>query len=100
MGRAKAAIVAFSSRINDVDWSPNFKISNVDKFETKMDPRDWIAIYTTAARAANASEDLMTAYVPIKLGHDALQWLRHLRRGAIEDWSDFCQLFISNFQSL
>ena len=48
----------------------------------------------------NASEDLMTAYIPIKLGHDALQWLRHLKRGCIEDWGDFCRLFIANFQSL
>lgn len=42
----------------------------------------------------------MTAYVPIKLGQDALQWLRHLKRGSIEDWGDFRRLFIANFQSL
>ena len=57
-------------------------------------------MYTTAARAANASEDLMTAYIPIKLGQEALQWLRHLRQGCIEDWGDFCHLFVANFQSL
>ena len=42
----------------------------------------------------------MTAYVRIKLGQDALQWLRHLRRGYIEDWGDFRRLFITNFHSL
>jgi hypothetical protein len=79
---------------------PNFKVSNVDKYEPKQDPGGWLAIYTTAARAAGASEDVMTAYLPIVLGQDALQWLRHLPRHCIDDWSDFSQRFIANFQSL
>jgi hypothetical protein len=42
----------------------------------------------------------MTAYFPIILGQDALQWLRHLPRHSIGDWSDFSRCFIANFQSL
>jgi hypothetical protein len=42
----------------------------------------------------------MTAYLPIVLGQDALQWLRHLPRHCINDWSDFSRRFIANFQSL
>jgi hypothetical protein len=42
----------------------------------------------------------MTAYLPIVLGQDALQWLRHLPRHCIDDWSDFSRRFITNFQSL
>jgi hypothetical protein len=42
----------------------------------------------------------MTAYLPIVLGQDALQWLRHLPRQCIDDWSDFSRRFIANFQSL
>jgi hypothetical protein len=52
---------------------PNFKVSNIDKYEPKQDPRGWLAVYTTAARAAGATEDVMTAYLPIVLGQDALQ---------------------------
>jgi hypothetical protein len=59
-----------------------------------------MAVYTTAARAAGASEDVMTAYLPIVLGQDALQWLRHLPRHCIDDWSDFSRRFTANFQSL
>jgi hypothetical protein len=55
-----------------------------------------LAIYTTVARAAGATEDVMTAY----FGQDALQWLRHLPRHCIGDWSDFSRRFIANFQSL
>jgi hypothetical protein len=42
----------------------------------------------------------MTAYLPIVLGQDALQWLQHLPRHCIDDWSDFSRRFIANFQSL
>jgi hypothetical protein len=66
-------------------WPPNFKVSNVDKYEPKQDPGGWLAVYTTAARAAGATEDVMTAYLPIVLGQDVLQWLRHLPRHCIDD---------------
>jgi hypothetical protein len=42
----------------------------------------------------------MTVYLPIVLGKDALQWLRHLPRHCIDDWSDFSRWFIANFQYL
>jgi hypothetical protein len=42
----------------------------------------------------------MTAYLPIVLGQDALQWLRHLPQHCIDDWSDFDRCFTANFQSL
>jgi hypothetical protein len=42
----------------------------------------------------------MTTYLPIILGQDALQWLRHLPRHCIDDWSDFSWRFTANFQSL
>jgi hypothetical protein len=42
----------------------------------------------------------MTAYLPIVLGQDALQWLRHLPRHCIDDWGDFSRCFTANFQPL
>jgi hypothetical protein len=42
----------------------------------------------------------MTAYLPIVLGQDALQWLRHLPRHCFDDWSEFSRCFTANFQSL
>jgi hypothetical protein len=85
---------------DDIQWPPNFKVSNVDKYEPKQDPGGWLVVYTTAARAAGATKDVMTAYLPIVLGKDALQWLRHLPRHCIDDWRDFSRRFIANFQSL
>jgi hypothetical protein len=89
-----------TSRLRAIQWPPNFKVSNVDKYEPKQDLGGWLAVYTTAARAAGATKDVMTEYLPIVLGQDALQWLRHLPRHCIDNWSDFSRCFIANFQSL
>jgi hypothetical protein len=93
-------VSTLTPRLRAIQWPPNFKVSNVDKYEPKQDPGGWLAVYTTAARAAGATEDVMTAYLPIVLVQDALQWLRHLPRHCIDDWSDFSRRFIANFQSL
>jgi hypothetical protein len=93
-------VSALTSCLRAIQWPPNFKVSNVDKYEPKQDPGGWLAVYTTVARAAGATEDVMTAYLPIVIGQDALQWLRHLPRHCIDDWSDFSRRFIANFQSL
>jgi hypothetical protein len=93
-------VSALTPHLRAIQWPPNFKVSNVDKYEPKQDPGGWLAVYTTAARAAGATEDVMNAYLPIVLGQDALQWLRHLPRHCIDDWSDFSRRFTANFQSL
>jgi hypothetical protein len=90
-------VSALTPRLRAILWPPNFKVSNVDKYEPMQDPEGWLAVYTTAARATSATEDVMTAYLPIVLGQDALQWLRHLPRHCIDDWSDFSRCFIANF---
>jgi hypothetical protein len=64
-------VSALTPRLRAIQWPPNFKVSNVDRYEPKQDPGGWLAVYTTAAQAAGASEDVMTAYLPIVLGQDA-----------------------------
>jgi hypothetical protein len=56
-------VTALTPRLRAIQWPPNFKVSNVDKYEPKQDPGGWLAVYTTATRAAGASEDVMTAYL-------------------------------------
>jgi hypothetical protein len=87
-------------RLWAIQWPPNFKVSNINKYEPMQDPEGWLAVYTTAVGAAGATEDVLMAYLPIVLGKDAVQWLRHLPRHYIDDWSDFSHWFITNFQSL
>jgi hypothetical protein len=40
-----------SPRLRAIKWPPNFKVSNVDKYEPKQDPSCWLVVYTTVARA-------------------------------------------------
>jgi hypothetical protein len=42
----------------------------------------------------------MMAYLPIMLGQDVLQWLCHLPRHCVDNWDDFYDWFVANFQSL
>jgi hypothetical protein len=70
------------------------------QYEPKQDLGGWLVVYTTTAQAVGATEDVMTAYLPIVLGQDALQWLQHLPHHCIDDWGDFSRRFIANFQSL
>ena len=46
--------------LQTIQWLPNFKVSNVNKYESKQNSGGWLAVYTTAARAAEAMEDIMT----------------------------------------
>jgi hypothetical protein len=71
----KCGVSVLTPCLRAIQWPPNFKVSNVYKYEPKQDPGGWLAVYTTAARAARATEDVMTTYLPIILGQDALQWL-------------------------
>jgi hypothetical protein len=48
-------------RLRAIQWLPNFKVSNVDKYKPKQDQGGWLAINTTATWAAGATEDVMTA---------------------------------------
>jgi hypothetical protein len=93
-------VSALTPRLRAIQWHPNFKVSNVNKYEPKQDPRGWLAVYITTAQAARTTKDVMTAHLPIVPGQDALQWLRHLPRHCIDDWGDFSRRFVVNFQSL
>jgi hypothetical protein len=42
-------VLALTPRLRAIQWPPNFKVSNVDKYEPKQDPGGWLAVYTTAA---------------------------------------------------
>jgi hypothetical protein len=51
-----------------IQWPPNFKVSNVNKYEPKQDPGGWLAVYMTVAQTPGVMEDVMTMYLPIVLG--------------------------------
>jgi hypothetical protein len=52
-------VSALTPRLRAIQWPPNFKVSNVDKYKPKQDPGGWLAIYTTVApgRQGNRGRD-------------------------------------------
>jgi hypothetical protein len=68
-------VSALTPRLRAIRWPPNFKVSNINKYVPKKDPGGWLAVYTTVARAAGATEDFMTVYLPIFLRQAMLHWL-------------------------
>jgi hypothetical protein len=70
--RGVFVVSACTNRLREVQWLPNLKVSNVDKYKAKKDPSSWLAIHPTVAQAARATEGVMTAYLPIVLGQDML----------------------------
>jgi hypothetical protein len=65
-------VSALTPHLQAIQWLHNFKVSNIDKYEPKQDSGGWLVIYTTAAQAVGATNDVMTVYFPIVLGKDAL----------------------------
>jgi hypothetical protein len=61
-------VSALTPRLRAIQWPLNCKVSNVDKYEPKQDPGGWLVVYTTIAQSTRATEDVMTAYLPIVLG--------------------------------
>jgi hypothetical protein len=61
-------VSALTPRLRAIQCPPNFKVSNVDKYEPKQDPGGWLAVYTTAARAAGAFEDVKMRTYPLSSG--------------------------------
>jgi hypothetical protein len=90
----------FTSRLHVVQWPRNFNVSNIDKYEAKLDPRGWLIVYSMVARGTRVSEDIMVAYLPIVHGQDALQWLHYLPHQCIDHCVDFYDHFVTNYQSL
>lgn len=58
---------ALSPWFQAIQWLPNFKVSDIDKYEPKQDPGGWLVVYMTAALAIETIEDVMIVYLPIIL---------------------------------
>jgi hypothetical protein len=49
-------VSAFNPRLRTIKWLFNFKVSNVNKYEAKVDPGGWLTVYSMVTHAAEASE--------------------------------------------
>jgi hypothetical protein len=74
----------FTNLLRAVIWPRNFKLHNLDTYNGKANPEQWITLYEIAVRAAHDDEDVMANYLPVVINQSINQWLLSLRKGSID----------------
>ena len=54
-------------RLQAVRWPAGFKIFEVDTYDDKANPTQWLTLYEISVRAIGGSEDVMANYLPVML---------------------------------
>jgi hypothetical protein len=54
----------FTDRLHAVVWPRNFKLHDLDTYNGKANPEQWITLYEITVRAVHGDEDMMANYLP------------------------------------
>ena len=87
-----------SSVFDNVEYPKDFKSTNVQKYEGKQDPAQWLRLYSTAVSVAGGDTNTKVLYFPMGLEPAPLTWLESLAHESIHSWDDLKKAFIDNFQ--
>jgi hypothetical protein len=92
---------AFTPELRQVRWpsSRGFKPDLPDKYDGKLDPSEFLGIYTIAVQAAGGRDDKVLAnYFPLALKPNVRSWLMNLPEGSISSWVDLCHQFVGAYR--
>jgi hypothetical protein len=89
----------FTDRLRAVIWPRNFKLHDLDTYDGKANPEQWITLYKIVVRAAHGDEDVMANYLPMVINQSTNQWLLSLREGFINTWVQLRRAFIDNYMA-
>ena len=89
---------ALSSVFDNVEYPKDFKPTNIQKYDGKQDPAQWLCLYLTAVSVAGGDTNTKVLYFPMALESAPLTWLENLARESIHSWDDLKKAFINNFQ--
>ena len=87
----------FSSRLLSVQLPYKFKPSNHTKYNGKMEPNQWLRIYSQSIELAGGDDDIKALYFPMALEIVPLAWFDKLCPGSITCWEDLTTKFCNNF---
>lgn len=62
--------LSLTKRLRQFTWPRGFKLSNIDKYDKRSDPAQWLQIYSTAVKEVGGNTDVMANYLPIILTKD------------------------------
>ena len=91
---------AFSQNINYAEYPPQFNpanLQNLQKYDGKQDPYQWLRIYSTTIEAAGGTNSTKAIYFSMALELAPLTWLESLKRDTIHSWVDMKRLIVDNF---
>ena len=73
-------------------------MQNLQKYDGKQDPHQWLRIYSTAIEVAGGTNSTKAIYFLMALELATLTWLESLKHDSIHLWEDLKKLFVDNFQ--
>ena len=91
---------AFTRELRQFRWSSirTFKPEIPEKYDGRLNPAEFLSIYTIAVQAAGGRDEKVFAnYFPLALKSNVRSWLMHLSENSISSWADLCHEFIGAF---
>ena len=79
---------ALSKAFNNIEYLKDFKSTNIQKYNGKQDPAQWLRLYSTAISVAGGDTNTKVLYLPMALDPASLTWLESLARESIHSWED------------
>src|SRR3990170_6802294 len=75
-----------------------FKPEIPEKYDGRLNPAEFLSIYTIAVQAARGRDEKVFAnYFPLALKPNMRSWLMHLPENSISSWADLCHEFVGAF---
>ena len=79
---------ALSRAFDNIEYPKDFKPMNIQKYDGKQDPAQWLRLYSTTVSVAGGDTNTKVLYFPMALGPAPLTWLKSLERESIHSWDD------------
>ena len=83
---------------DNIEYPKDFKPTNIQKYDGKQGPAQWLRLYSTAVSVAGEDTNTKVLYFPMALERAPLTWLESLAHESIHSWGDLKKAFINNFQ--
>jgi hypothetical protein len=77
-----------------------FKPSNHSKYDGKIEPKQWLRIYSQLIELVGGDDDIKTLFFPMALEAVPLQRFDQLSPGSIKGWEDLQRAFCKNFAEI
>ena len=87
-----------SKAFDNIEYPKDFKPTNIQKYDGKQDPAQWLCLYSTAISVVWGDTNTKILYISMALEPAPLTWLESLACESIHSWDDLKKAFIDNFQ--